>query len=113
MKEVDASEYRLVASNNENGPTVEGESGENPPLPGAKNNTPKTNNTKTNIDPTIEKPKLDSNKKNESTNETKVTGQEKNPQTGDTTNIILYVLLLIGSAIPLAIQLKRRFTTVA
>ncbi|WP_026907396.1 NEAT domain-containing protein [Paucisalibacillus globulus] len=32
-----------------------------------------------------------------------------NPQTGENTNILLYVLLLIGSGIPLAMLVKRRF----
>ncbi|GGA74403.1 NEAT domain-containing protein [Ornithinibacillus halotolerans] len=36
-------------------------------------------------------------------------GKTVNPQTGDDTNILLYVLLLIGSAIPLAFFAKRRF----
>lgn len=37
-------------------------------------------------------------------------GQVENPQTGDQTNIMLYVMLLIGSLIPLAIILGRRFS---
>lgn len=36
-------------------------------------------------------------------------GNNNNPQTGDTTNIFLYVMLLMGSLIPLAIKLRRRF----
>lgn len=108
MEEIEVGDYRLVASTNGNGPTVDGEAIKNTPLPGAKDN-----NTKTKHNPTIKKPELDSNEKNGSTTKTKVSGQEKNPQTGDTTNIMLYVLLLIGSAIPLAIQLKRRYANVA
>ncbi|QUW21367.1 NEAT domain-containing protein [Sporosarcina sp. Marseille-Q4063] len=112
LKEVDANKYTLVASNNENGPKVPGAPVKKDSL--EEKETVIAPPTKTNNnDPTIEKPKLDSKEKNGSTNETKVTGQEKNPQTGDTTNILLYVVLLIGSAIPLAVMAKRRFANVA
>lgn len=37
------------------------------------------------------------------------TNKTDNPQTGDTTSIILYSLLLIGSLIPLAAKFRRRF----
>jgi len=119
MKEIDASDYLLAASSNGNGPSAEGEPDKDIPLPGAKDNTPKTNNNDTNNnkntknDPTIEKPKFGSNGANKSIIETVIAGKEKNPQTGDTTNILLYVLLLIGSAIPLAVMAKRRFAKVA
>lgn len=36
-------------------------------------------------------------------------GNGLNPQTGENTNLLLYALLLIGSAIPLAVQVRRRF----
>ncbi|MCZ2258574.1 NEAT domain-containing protein [Sporosarcina sp. G11-34] len=119
MKEIDASDYLLAASSNGNGPSAEGEPDKDIPLPGAKENPPKTNNNDTNNnkntknDPTIEKPKFGSNGTNKSIIETVIAGKEKNPQTGDTTNILLYVLLLIGSAIPLAVMAKRRFAKVA
>jgi len=116
MKEIDASDYLLAASSNGNGPSAEGEPDKDIPLPGAKDNTPKTNNNDANNtknDPTIEKPKFGSNGANKSIIETVIAGKEKNPQTGDTTNILLYVLLLIGSAIPLAVMAKRRFAKVA
>ncbi|AOV06946.1 NEAT domain-containing protein [Sporosarcina ureilytica] len=92
MKEIDASQYQLAAASNGNGPTVDGKSGNDiiPP-----------------------KPELGGSDKNNVKNQEKTVGKVTNPQTGDTTNIMLYVLLLIGSAIPLAIQLKRRFANAA
>lgn len=35
--------------------------------------------------------------------------ENENPQTGDTTSILMYSMLFIGSLIPLAIKLRRRF----
>lgn len=39
----------------------------------------------------------------------KKNGDDNNPQTGDTTSLIMYSLLLIGSLIPLAVKFRRRF----
>lgn len=87
MKEIDASKYLLAAAQNGNGPTGDGKSG-NDFIPA--------------------KPELNDSKKDNVKNQVKNSGKVTNPQTGDTTNIMLLVLLLIGSAIPLAVQLKRR-----
>ncbi|PAV29613.1 hypothetical protein CIL05_09560 [Virgibacillus profundi] len=106
MKEIDASAYRLVASDNGNGPTVDGESGDGNQTPDPGNDKPKTDDDKT----TPEKPELGSGDDNNQSGDQTENGEKaQNPQTGDSTNIMLYVILLIGSAIPLALKLKRRF----
>ena len=103
MEEIDASPYRLAASDNGNGPTAAGETGEG-------NQTPKPRNENGNDKTTPEKPEFGSGEDNNQSGDQKETSKKAaNPQTGDTTNIMLYVLLLIGSAIPLALKLKRRF----
>lgn len=97
MKEVDASQYQLVPSTNNNGPDA----------PGAQNP-----DRKSNLDPnTPEKPVLgdDSDSGDDKTTAGKTDDNNLNPDTGEETNVLLYVLLLIGSAIPLAIKAKRRF----
>lgn len=45
---------------------------------------------------------------NNSGNDNQVKPTGTNPKTGDTTNLLLYTLLLIGSLIPLTIQLRKR-----
>jgi hypothetical protein len=117
MNEENAEDYRLAASdsNNDNGPTVEGE-----PVSevfGTDEGTGGNNNDKDNNetngdndnDKTPDKPELGPGEDNNGTGGADEEGA--NPKTGDTSNIMLYVLLLIGSAIPLAIQLKRRFVS--
>lgn len=111
MEEVDANKYQLVASDNENGPIVEGETGKkvgDDDLDDKSNGENKTTpvNSK---DETPQKPEFGPSNNDSSNNNTESNGEKLNPQTGDTTNILLYVLLLVGSAIPLAIQFKRRF----
>ena len=96
QKEVDVGDYLLVAGseNNPNGPLVEnGDSGgtigeKTPKKPEFGDNGDTDKNAD---DDTVKPDKTD------------------NPQTGDTTNIFLYAMLLIGSFIPLAIKLRRRF----
>ncbi len=63
------------------------------------------------LDPnTPEKPELDNEENNQTKNtETSTNTNALNPKTGENTNIMLYVLLLIASAIPLAIKAKRHF----
>jgi hypothetical protein len=100
MEEIDASNHRLTA-----GAEVRtlGSVNDNTTSNGEDNN----NNENEISGP--EKPELGPGEGDNGSVETAAGGQETNPKTGDTTNIMLYVLLLIGSAIPLAIQLKRRF----
>jgi len=126
-KEVDAAEFLLVASKNDNGPNGEGD-GET--LGGGKKFNEDKDNEKPNEDPskilnkltntdntdntdntnnTPEKPEFGSNGDNGKGSNTGNSGNAQNPQTGDTSGILLYALLLIGSLIPLAVKLKRRF----
>lgn len=116
MKEVKASNYRLVASTNDNGP--DGENAQNPEdkvtapaTPKKDNETPtKGGSDDKNSNLTPEKPKFGPGADNNQSDGQKLAGGNKlNPQTGENTDIMLYVLLLIGSAIPLAIKMKRRF----
>ncbi|WP_164219979.1 NEAT domain-containing protein [Virgibacillus sp. YIM 98842] len=98
IEEISVGDHMLVGTNdrdNENGPFIDDDefaagslSSDNP-----------------------EKPKLGPDQEdNGSSDENGTAEQGSNPKTGDTFNIMLYVLLLVGSAIPLALQLKRRFT---
>ncbi len=98
IEEISVGDHMLVGTNdrdNENGPFIDDDefaagslSSDNP-----------------------EKPKLGPGQEdNGSSYENGTAEQGSNPKTGDTFNIMLYVLLLVGSAIPLALQLKRRFT---
>src|SRR5699024_6554412 len=96
QKELDEKDYVLAGSNdsdNESGPFIEG-------------SDPKPINNK------IEKPEFGDNGDSDTdgaTDDTVKPDKTDNPQTGDTTNIFLYAMLLIGSFIPLAIKLRRRF----
>lgn len=57
-----------------------------------------------------ERPEFGNGKEDETNgDDTEKPEEDKNPQTGDTTNLLLYAILLIGSFIPLAVKLKRRF----
>src|SRR5699024_3535508 len=116
-KEVDATEFMLVASDNGNGPTVKGENNgqklnkdnnNEAPNGDPKENMNKVTNTD-NTNDTPEKPEFGSNGDNGEGSNTGNGGNAQNPQTGDTSDILLYALLLIGSLIPLAVKLKRRF----
>lgn len=94
MKEIDVDKQLLVpgSEENKNGPTIKGGGsggtigGEGPGKPEFGSN--------------------DDNGKNDK--DIKKSGKNGNPQTGDTTNILLYSLLFIGSLIPLAVKLRRR-----
>lgn len=55
------------------------------------------------------KPKFGSNDKDAQEVAASTNDGKKNPQTGDTSAIMFYTLLLIGSLIPLAVKFKRRF----
>lgn len=100
LKEVNASNFLLAAADNGNGPTVKGEK------PGKTVGEGDKNSNKN--DGTPKKPEFGTNDDN---NGSTVGGGEKpqNPKTGDTSGILLYTLLLIGSLIPLAMKFKRRF----
>ena len=95
IEEISAGDHMLVGTNdleNENGPYIED--------PEAAGDTLSSDNP--------EKPELGQGEDN---NDPGAAGEQgTNPKTGDTANIMLYILLLIGSAIPLALQLKKRFT---
>lgn len=117
MKAIDVSNYLLVASTNANGPDAENaqDPEENAGITPGNNNPGNINDTKSGnkkLDPnTPEKPLLgDSNNitGNKSV-DTNTNSSGPNPKTGEETNIMLYLLLLIASAIPLAVQLKKRF----
>src|SRR5699024_4546225 len=103
MKEVDVDNYELVAGTEENlnGPLVEGAD----PGNALDDDGNKDGNTN---DGTPNKPDFGDNDDN-GTTPGQDDGKGKNPQTGDTSGILLYTLLLIGSMIPLAAKLKRRF----
>ena len=119
IRAVNASDYQLVASTNENGP--DGVNAVTPEdvvevTPGNNNeNNDDTNGTTSgnSLDPnTPAKPELGETEKGDvlpQANQNGAGGNPLNPQTGENTNMMLYVLLLIGSAIPLAIKAKRRF----
>lgn len=74
---------------------------------------PKVSNadTKSKLDPnTPSKPELGEGEEDTSAAASNAgNGGGLNPKTGEETNILLYVLLLIGSAIPLAVKAKRHF----
>lgn len=95
LKEIDVGDHMLVGTsdkNNDNGPTIEdGEPGQ--PI---NNGDPK-------------KPKFGNGDNGDNGEKVVKSGKTDNPKTGDTTSIILYTLLLIGSVIPLAVKLRRRF----
>ncbi|WP_164219968.1 NEAT domain-containing protein [Virgibacillus sp. YIM 98842] len=116
MVEVSAENYRLAASphpENENGPWLGKEAGTDTEVfgnggnAGGNSGDEDNNGTSNNNDDTPEKPELGPGEDNNGTGGTSEEGT--NPKTGDTSNIMLYLLLLIGSAIPLAIQFKKRF----
>lgn len=117
VQEVDASQYLLVASTNGNGPNApKGEEAVNPeaeagavPRP-SDDNENNTNGTANVLDPkTPAKPVIGDGDINGTVSANGPSGNALNPQTGENTNLLMYVLLLIGSAIPLAIKAKRRF----
>ncbi|MCF3943391.1 NEAT domain-containing protein [Oceanobacillus alkalisoli] len=115
MKAIDASNYLLVASTNENGPDAENaqDPEENADVAPEEDNIKPGGNKPGNnkLDPnTPEKPQFGNSDNNggKSTN-TNTNSSGLNPKTGEETNVMLYMLLLIASAIPLAVQLKRRF----
>src|SRR5690625_2664048 len=58
---------------------------------------------------TPEKPSFGSNDDNGDENGAPADDKPKNPQTGDTSGFLLYLSLLFGSALPLIIQIRRRF----
>lgn len=98
MKEIEVGNALLAASDNGNGPTVKGaKTGDKVGSKGDNNDvqTPK-------------KPKFGDNDDNNGTpgNNGK---KPKNPKTGDTSGILLYSLLLLGSALPLVLKVRRRF----
>jgi len=96
MKEIDVGNSKLVASDNENGPTVKG-TGNGDQL-GSKGDD---------NDKTPKKPEFGSNDDNGSNGSNG--NKAQNPKTGDTSGILLYTLLLLGSALPLVAKLRRRF----
>lgn len=117
VQQVDATQYLLVASTNDNGPNApKGEEAVNPdeeasavPRP-SDDNEDNANGTANVLDPkTPEKPGFGTGEGNEAATASGTGGNALNPQTGENTNLLLYVLLLIGSAIPLAVKAKRRF----
>lgn len=60
-------------------------------------------------EPTINKPSFGSNGTTNTTTRGQATaGAQENPQTGDTSQLILYTTLLIGSVLLLAVQYRRR-----
>jgi heme-binding NEAT domain protein len=79
--------------------------GENPPTGNGKK-TPivKSKNTDTTDTGLKFNRDADANKSGNKSTDTKA----KNPKTGDTTQILLFVLLLVGSLIPLAMKLRNR-----
>ena len=95
-KEVDTSDYQIVVDK-------EGS------VPGSTGSTGSTDLT----DPTDPKgpgkPEFGNGDNVKNGEEVVKSGKTDNPQTGDTTSILLYTLLLIGSIIPLAVKLRRRF----
>ncbi|MBU5467578.1 NEAT domain-containing protein [Virgibacillus sp. MSJ-26] len=96
MKEIDVGNSKLVASDNENGPTVKGTgNGDQLGSKGDEN------------DKTPKKPEFGSNDDNGSNGSNG--NKAQNPKTGDTSGILLYTLLLLGSALPLVAKLRRRF----
>ncbi|GEM_PF-4646463 len=108
MKEVDANKYQLVASTNENGPN-----GDEPVTPGGEEDVIPGNDNNGNgngLDPnTPPKPKLGDGDDDNAVGGNGSNGSGPNPKTGEETNILFYVLLLIGSAIPLAVKAKKHF----
>lgn len=103
-QEIKVDNLLLTPSKTDNGPTVEGakEGEELGNGNGNGNNDGKGSDTPKK--PTFGSNDGDGQKVAASTNDDK-----KNPQTGDTSAIMFYALLLIGSLIPLAVKFKRRF----
>lgn len=114
MKEVNADDYELVAGSeeNDNGPLVKGK--KPAPTPGDDDDNNGNggdnngNDPKGNDDDTPEKPEFGDNDGN-GTGSGNGDGKAQNPQTGDTSGLLLYTLLLIGSLIPLGFKLRHRF----
>lgn len=99
MKEVNAADYQLVSSeDSSNGPNPDGTQPKEEQHGGNGKLDPKTPS----------KPELGDPEGNNN-DATPGDGSGLNPKTGEETNIMLYMLLLIASAIPLAVQLKKRF----
>lgn len=102
-EEVDVGEHELAAiAGNENGPEVT-EKESTGKVIGEENND--GGNGDDDQDK-VEKPEFGTNGENGNGENGK---NGVNPQTGDTSMIMFYALLLLGSLVPLAIQLKRRF----
>jgi|SRR5690625_128259 len=96
MTEVEVGGSLLVPSDNDNGPTVKGtENGDQLGSKGEDN------------DKTPKKPEFGSNDDNGTTGTNG--NKAQNPQTGDTSGILLYTLLLLGSSLPLVAKIRRRF----
>lgn len=121
MEEVNADDYELVAGSeeNDNGPLVEGK--QPAPTPGGGDNGDNNgnggdngdndgndDNQKGKDDDTPKKPDFGDNDGN-GTGSGNGDGKAQNPQTGDTSGLLLYTLLLIGSLIPLGFKLRHRF----
>lgn len=96
MEEIAVGDHVLAASNNNNGPTVGEDSGKQ-----------LGSNKEGNNDQTPKKPKFGMN---DSNGEAGNNGEKpSNPKTGDTSGMLLYAFLLLGSVIPLGVKFKRRF----
>ena len=103
ITEIDPNKEKLVASNSDNGPTVKN---------GIESSTLSSSDDKDKLIPfgknldnkDVDKPIFGSNDEKQKTQINK----SKNPQTGDTSAIWLYTLLLFGSLITLGINFKRR-----
>jgi len=102
-KDVGNHELSAIAGNG-NGPEVTEEESTGEVIDDIENNNGKENDE----DP-LEKPVFGTNDEDGQEVAASTNGDPKNPQTGDTSAIMFYALLLIGSLIPLAVKFKRRF----
>lgn len=114
MKNIQVGDHLLAGTNdsdNLNGTSVSELEKSAPSLSRDRNSDDEDSNNSTGLDPnTPSKPELGEGEEDTSAAASNAgNGGGLNPKTGEETNILLYVLLLIGSAIPLAVKAKRHF----
>ncbi len=107
-EEIEVGDHQISAlAGNENGPQVSKDESTGKEIV-EKEKKPENGNGDKNGD-TPKKPTFGSNDGDGQKVAASSNDDKKNPQTGDTSAIMFYALLLIGSLIPLAVKFKRRF----
>lgn len=112
MKEIDVSIHKLAGTNdkdNQNAPFVEDNKGSDSLGSNGSGNGDNDNGDQTGSLKSPQKPGDFGDNGDGKTDGNGKIAKTDNPKTGDTSKVLLYAMLLIGSFIPLAIKMRRRF----